>query len=128
MSIINKMKSGLDPKECFLAWVETGTVEKALEFINNKGVINPRSGKHYSVYSIWRASMMWVIENPNEAREYYIKEGAVFSDLEWDEFIVKKACHLYGYSKNRLISWIRRHGFENYDYIYEPKTGVSKVS
>ena len=127
MSIVNKMKSGLSPEDCFKAWVETGTVEKASKFMNNKGIVNPRSGNYYSVYSVWRSAMMWVLEHPDEARPYYVAEGATFTDTEWEEFLVKKACHIYGHSKNRLISWIKRMKMEDYDYLYEPKTGTSKV-
>ena len=127
MSIINKMKSNLDPKECFIAWVETDTLEKAHEYITQKGIINPRSGKPYSVYAIWRSAMLWVVEHADEARPYYEEAGADFDDKEWDEFLVAKACHLYGATASRITKWIKKMGYEEYDYIYTPKTGVGKI-
>lgn len=128
MSIINKMKSNLNPEECFKAWVETDTVHKACEFMANRGIVNPRTGKPYTSYSIWRSAMIWVIENPEKAKPYYIDAGANFTDHEWNEFLVQKACHVYGATKSRITRWIKKMGLEDYDYIYTERTGVSKIS
>lgn len=128
MSIVNKMRSNLDPEECFKAWVETETVENAHAFITEKGIINPRSGKPYSKYSIWRSAMIWVVENPEKAKPYYIAAGANFTDDEWNEFLVSKACHLYGATRPRITKWIKKMGLEDYDYVYTEKTGIGKIS
>jgi hypothetical protein len=117
MTIIGRQPRLLDGKECFLLWVELGSLEKVRLHYNAQGLINPRTGKPLSEMAIWTTSLRWVLENPEEARPYYEQEGGKLSDDEWEKWLISRAVMVYNYSKNRIIRWAKRNNL--FDKHYE---------
>lgn len=129
MSIAKRGKPRpFDGKQVFILWYETGSLEKTHRHLINLGFINPRTGKPYVRMVVWFTAMRWVINHPEDAREYYIKDGADFAlnDEQWNRFLIRKAQTIYP-GKKRFLSWIERMGFgDKYIDIYANRCGLKK--
>ena len=111
--------SQLDGKECFLAWVETGSLSGASDFLTEKGKVNTFTGKPFTPFGIRNAATRWVLYNHEEAKQHYINAGFEGDDKEWEEFLVRRATNiLVPSSKQRFMDWIKDNNFEKYEYIY----------
>ena len=125
MSIVaNSVNSILDSEECFLLWVQLGSIEKVSRHLESLGKINVTTGKRFSAMGIWNAALRWVTANPDEAWPHYVNAGTELSREEWEEWLVAKAMIARGYSKRNFLAWVRRMGFEKYEYVYAERYGL----
>lgn len=109
-------------KAYFELWRELGTLPKVSKHLTNAGEINQKRHKPISDVTIRTAALRYVIENPDEAKEFFDKEnGRVMDQTIWEEYLVKTALSIYDTSTDKLVSWIRRKGMEKYDYIYSKR-------
>lgn len=125
-----KRHTGLTDKECFLMWVETGSLRKVVITLERKGVTNKNTGKPFSYETIRLAAKRYILTHPDEARPIILKawedDEVEISDDDWNEYLVKMAASVFGsVSKPMFMNWIKEHGFERYDYIYADQFGLT---
>ncbi len=126
MAITHKAIRKVDGKEAFLLWVETGSTTKAAQVFANRGLVNPRTGRPFSQMTVWNNASKWVIENPDEARPYYIAEGAMLDDETWYVFLVKTAKKVL-YSRKKYIGWAKKLGiFESHFWQFADHFGLTE--
>ena len=115
----------LDEKLCFQLWAQLGSLTKVQNHMKVAGIVNPNSGKAFTPMAIWNAAFRWVLKHPDDAREMYVEAGSVLSDVQWEEWLVHKAMYVLGASsKGNFMRWVRRMGFEKYDYVYAERYGL----
>ena len=122
----NNVNSILDSEECFLLWVQLGSVAKVSLHLEALGKVNRATGKRFSNMGIWNAAIRWVSANPDLAWPYYVDAGTELTREEWEEWLVSKAMIARGYSKRNFLAWVRRMGFEKYEYVYAERYGISQ--
>jgi len=118
------MKKGskklLDNKKCFLYWLEIGTLDGASERMATEGIVNPRTGKPFSDFGIRHAAYVYILENSDEARTLMGCDS--WEDEEWDLYLIQRAKSILLWSStSRFMNWIRKMGFEKYEWFYEEK-------
>lgn len=114
-------------KEIFDLWIELGSITKVLRNLTNRGIISRFTGKPLEYSAVWRRAMLWVIENPEDARIIYeAKLERKFTDEQWNRWLTKKALKVFGSSNAQLKDWIKRYGMERYSDIYSKRfpTGI----
>ena len=117
----------LDEFEMFKLWYELGSAKKVQQYLIRSGVVNPDSGKPINEMTIKYNAKRWVLEHPEEAREYYLRAKASFAyeDENWNIYLVKTARKVYQTSKGRFLNWIERRGFgKKYEYLYAEQFGL----
>lgn len=123
MSLTKKL---LDGKEMFILWAEMGTTTKVAQHLAKKGIRNPRTGRPYTVMTVWNNAIKWVVHNPEEARPYFIKEGAMFSDDDWHSYLIQKSSHVF-YTKMKFIAWAKKLGiFRKYFWQFADRYGLTE--
>jgi hypothetical protein len=128
MPIQGNARKLIDEKEAFDLWVKLGAIQKVQTHMKMAGKINPNNGKPFTIMAIWHAAMRWVLYNSEEAKAIYQEQGSTLSDLQWEEWLVKKAMYVLGTSsRTRFLRWIERMGFEKYDYLYAEQFGLEQV-
>ena len=126
MSITTKaVNSLLDGEECFLLWVQLGSIEKVSRHLEHAGKVNPNTGNRFSVMGVCNAALRWVTANPDIAWPHYVDAGTELTREEWEEWLVGKAMTARGYSKRNFLSWVRKMGFEKYRHVYAERYGLN---
>lgn len=92
----------LDDHECFMSWYNLGSLVKVRNKFISEGLENPRTGKPPTPMAIWVAAMRWVVNNAEEAREFYKTLDGLDFDPEMDEDWWKYVIHLS--KKQRVTS------------------------
>lgn len=129
MTIVTRNKSKIDNKECFLLWVELGSLKNVSLEYARRGVLytpykEPFTPKPFSVSTISRRALMWVVEYPDEARPYYIKEGSRLTDEQWERWLIEKAMSIYKQSPRTFFLWIEKNEFQKYEHVYIQRYGT----
>ena len=128
MSIHGNARKLLDEELCFKLWVELDSITKVQSHMKLAGMVNPNNGKEFTQMAVWNAAIRWVLEHPDEARKHYKAKGSTLSDLQWEEWLTEKAMFVYGgSSKSRFFKWIRKMGYDKYDYVYAKRYGMEAV-
>ena len=127
MTIVRSRTSNLNPKETFLLWIEFDTLKKTAGQLAHRGIINPVTKRPYTTMAVYYTAMKYVLENPDEAREYYLKYDADYAldDEIWNEWLIGRALSMYK-TKVRILSWLRRMGLDGdkYKHLYKDALGI----
>lgn len=119
MAITTRGAKFLGDKTCFLVWFEMSSLPKAAEYLKKAGVVNPRTGRSPSPMAVHVAAFRWILEHPDEAREYYNLAGSTMNDDEWAEFLVVKAKGILGRSsRDRFLRWVIKYDMQKYSYLF----------
>lgn len=114
----------------FDLWIELGTIARVAEHLFNLGEKNPKTGKKITDSAIHRLIMLYVLENPDDAKPYFEQEngGIPIDQTDWEEYLVGKATNVYNTSAKRLIQWLNRNPWaKKYDYIYANRLPDGKL-
>jgi hypothetical protein len=105
-------------KSSFELWLELGTVYKVQKEFVRRGWVTP-TGEPPTITSVCRWAWIYVLENPDEAREEFAKRGAFYEDNEWIRLLFDRAKGYYLLtSRKRFYDWIERKGFGEYRQFY----------
>jgi hypothetical protein len=114
----------LDDELCFKKWYELGSLVKVQRWFQNEGKINPKTGKPFTPMAYWIAAMRWVVNYPDEAREYYKKltdlDFDPHDDDEWWEYVIDQAKSARFLSKSRFEAWVIEHELQDRVDVPEP--------
>ena len=105
--MIQGRKMHYDPKQCFIAWVEAGSLKKAIKLLQKDGVVSPNGGKP-SLPGIQRSAKRYVTLFPEEARQILIDSGYLYLiiDAEWVAYAIRAAAHCFGRGSIRFKNWL----------------------
>jgi len=124
MPIVSKQLMGrlMDEELAFKLWAELGSLEKAAQALYDRGYKNPVKDAPYTVPGVQAAAYRWVLKNPDEAKEIYLKHGSPLTTEEWEEWLVRVATVHLRTSRTRFYGWLDENGFrDKYKHVYEHK-------
>lgn len=116
----------LDPKECFDAWLELGTLNRATRHLEEKGYLNPSTGSPFGLAGVRAAAFSWMFDHPDEAYQAVLATGSRLDREEFNKVLIwrKKARTA---STSGMYTWLKKHnlldpdGSKGYREIYEGK-------
>jgi hypothetical protein len=111
MSLTTRYRKLLDEEECFRLWTGLGTIDKAAKHLESEGYVHPDTGKRFTDFAIWVAAYRYILDNVEEAWEYFHEDDPTMTREEFEEHLVRKAATVYKSSRTRYVSWLREHGF-----------------
>lgn len=110
---ITSPKRKLDDKECFDLWLKTGSLSKVSKYLERNGKINEDTGKPFTTMGIRFASLRYLVEHPEEAKERFEEvdphSSYLANDNTWNNFLAKKACEVYVSREERCYRWAEDH-------------------
>lgn len=107
----------IDDELAFQKWFELGTIRKAQAWFAREGITNPHTGNPPTTMALWVASMRFVVNNMDLAREYYKQLVLDFDpedDDEWYKYVVGVAAKRNVHSETRLVEWLNKHQLWDY--------------
>lgn len=109
MSLGSRGMSSISAEKCFRAWIEYGTVKRALQALTEQGITG-RNGKPMHYNTLRRGTFVYILEEPEKAREA-LREKKVpftFDDDLWDDYRINKAKHviLVGRGPKAFYGWL----------------------
>lgn len=129
MSVLHRGNQRILPgKLAFKLWFELGTLEKAAKAMEEQGYKNKNTGLPFSAQGIYNSAVIWVCENHEEARPYYIKAGSTIAedDQLWEEFLVQTYATRYRNQRNWFVNWARANGFyRKHFHLFADYFGIS---
>lgn len=125
-----RRRQGIDDQKAFMAWIEFGSLKKVAKYFRDQGLVRELTGEPYSASGIGLAAKRFVLRHPDEAKPYVLssweEEGVTVSDDDWNEFLIRIAMQVFGKnSKTLFMRWIKKMEFEEYDYIYGKRFGIT---
>lgn len=119
--IINNSSKFLDGKECLRVWSELGSLQQAVLYFTEKGVLNPTTKNPPTRMSVFQAAWRWALENRenlNYAKKHYfeplvLNQGQVWTEDEWGIWFVKHGHTAYKSAYRYFL--LRFPEFEKYD-------------
>lgn len=113
--------SALDGKECVKLWFTVGnSLPKVAQILAERGLVNPVSGRPLTRDAVAKAAWKWILNNPYEAMDEYIKPLCKATGIEFSEesFWENYVAHCYSYlGEARRRELIKRHGLEDLSKI-----------
>ena len=128
MSITGRDNKVIDGQEVLDLWVELGSVAKVLRFFNTEGRVNSHTLQPYNEHALWAAARMFMIRHPDESRVYFSRAGSVFTDEQWEVFILRKAMQALRYQRSTFIRWVLSQKDQwprKYEALYSQKFPIN---
>jgi hypothetical protein len=121
--------NGINPKDAFYAWMETGSLRRASLYLEKQGIYNRRTGKPFTIFGVRHAACRYIATNHSDVKPILLKawndQGYTISDDEWNRFVVETAAEYLSSSKERFMRWLEANPFAyEYDYIYARQYGL----
>lgn len=117
MSITRKYDpSGMEPKDCFEAWLDAGTLSKATELLSKKGCINLRTGLPFTRQSVYKYSILFLRDNISEARSVLLNRVIPFAidDVTFHKWIIGKVIPSGRIDVSKIPNWIKENNLSEY--------------
>jgi hypothetical protein len=125
MPLATRKEKFLDGQEIMEFWVEMGSIPKIYQHFRISGIVNPKTGQPYTINALWRAAMLFMVNKPDEARKYYLADGAIYSDEEWELLVLRKAMQCYKNARNSFIKWVLHNDWvRKYESLYQDEYGI----
>ena len=124
MSIFGKKRTTLNREECFKLWAELGTLEKVSLFLASTGKVNPKTKKPFFITTIRYHAMIWVFDNPEEARVYYLALDEFSDDDQWEEYLIRSAMYILRDLRTRFFLFVKKNDLQKWEDLYKPKFGT----
>ena len=102
-----------DSKKCFDAWVITGSLEKAREYLYEHGERNTEGNKP-TIPGISKASYRHILSDPVSCRRVLIDKLLLKNleiDSEWIAFQIQAAMYCFGANSRRYRVWLAINEF-----------------
>jgi hypothetical protein len=82
----------LDKKECFEKYVQLGSLAAVKRYFDNRGFVNPATGKPPTRQAIKNATFTYILFNIDDAKKvldsYYVGKGVDWNDEKFNEMLV----------------------------------------
>lgn len=125
MPLVGRKSRSLDGKEVMELWVEMGSLGRVWKFYNTRGDVNPDTGQPFTTSALWRSVAVFTVDHSTEAREYYRKAGAVFTDEQWALHVIRRATQVYRNSRTGFLRWVIGQGWpREYESVYRDEFGI----
>ena len=119
MTILGRREKALDGREVMELWVELGSLAKVEKLYRTKGIVNPRDGQPFSANTFWRSASIFMVNSPEEAKEFYITAGAILTDEQWELLVLRRAVQLYKHNRSTFLRWVVvKEWPRKYEHIY----------
>jgi hypothetical protein len=125
MPVIGRRERLLPGKEILEAWFMMGSLARVSRHFQKMGRINDRTGQPFSQNAYWRSVSIYIIENPEEAREIYAKAEYTFSDEQWELYVLRRAMQVHKTSRTTFIRWVLEKKWpRKYEHLYQEHFGI----
>ncbi len=119
MSIFFIARQILEPQKSWEDWVRLKSLSKVRREYEEQGIINPRTGNAPNESAIQKSAYVYVLSNPEVAREQFEFEcrerGDIPTEELWKKKLYKIAWLLYYQRPNRMRGYVAQYGLESYD-------------
>jgi len=127
MPLTGRKEKTLDGREIIELWIELESLGRVARFYASKGKVNPRTGQPFTQNALWRSASNFLVNNPVEGREYYRQAGAVYTDSEWEQFILRRAMQVYKANRSGFLRWVISQEWpKKYEHLYRNEYGVEQ--
>lgn len=125
MPIFGRKERQLDGEEIMELWVQMGVLDRVYKFFETQGRVNPDTGQPFTKNSLWRACQIYLINNPEKSRELYKKAGSIFTDEEWELYVLRRAMQVHKTSRSTFLRWvITKKWPRKYEHLFREAYGV----
>ena len=93
-------------KDCFYAWLETGSLDRAANRINPN--INTRTERRYTRNGVRLAALHYLAENVDNAKQAMINHGDFSGDEEFYDYTIQRVIGVLDYRGIKLGEWLKR--------------------
>jgi len=125
---MKKLGKLLTDEQCFLKYIEYGgTLGQAGKWAEIENIVSPNTGYIVNRNTIFVKTMMYIVRHPEESRQKLAEIGIVYSDNDWNEWLIRKALRYAGGSKGRFLNWLKKNKLRDrkeYEHIYAKRMGL----
>jgi hypothetical protein len=125
MTISGRREKSLDGREVMELWIKLDSLGRVERYYRTKGIVNPRTGQPFSTNAFWRSASIFMCEYPDDARVYYSQAGAIYTDVQWELLVLRRAMQIYKANRSTFLRWvISKEWPKKYESIYKDEFRV----
>lgn len=127
MPMGSRRENLIDGEEVTQLWVKMGSIKKILNLFTAEGRVNPNTGNPFTTSGLWRSAMLFIVTNPEKGRDYYRQAQYVFTDSDWEKFLLRKAMLIYNNQRSTFLRWVIDQPDQwprKYEHFYKDKFNV----
>ena len=115
----------LDRETCYKMWiVDRMSLYQIPKVLAEQGVVNATTGKPVTHQGVWRAANLFILDNPERAKNdtvsLFSQYGRILEDEEWGKEMIKRA--QYFLTQKQYSAWLLKNKeYHKYSFQSWPK-------